>query len=347
MTDKTLTDDRIRELAARYEVGERSSNNWGFAWHDFARAIESELHASVGAAAAGAPSEALRKLVRTLRLYGSFPSDVLPALKEAEAVLAAEPGSVHQVSAVQGETRTGDAPKNTGSQSVHLTSAVPSEGVSALPPEIAAIIERLHTQDNRITDNPLFAVQQRRLIAGLEDGYEEAHEWINEDYETIRDAEKIAALEAAHHEGADTPGARRIGVAWRWEFVTGCLTEQGCKDFIACNGHNLNEPRIYAYGSYRNAEFIALRKWLMALRPPASGAADTDRQGSDETESAAGAHPSADGLSLKVLTDALVACEVVHYEAVADAEGYDAGVTLGRIKRLHKRLADGVEGLKR
>ena len=31
-------------------------------------------------------------------------------------------------------------------------------------------------------------------------------------------------------------------------------------------GHNLKEPRIYAYGSYRNAEFIALRKWLMSLR---------------------------------------------------------------------------------
>jgi hypothetical protein len=135
-----------------------------------------------------------------------------------------------------------------------------------VPPKIAAIIELLHTQDNRITSHPLFAVQQKRQVAGLEDGYEESHEWINEDCEAIRDAEEIANLEAAYREGAETPGARRIGVAWHWEFVTGCMTEQGCKDFLACNGHNLNEPRIYAYSGYRNAEFIAVREWLMSLR---------------------------------------------------------------------------------
>lgn len=109
-----------------------------------------------------------------------------------------------------------------------------------VPPEIAALIERLHTQDNRITDNPLFAVQQRRRVYGV-------------------DEERRDGVEA------DADGMP-CGYVDRWEFVTGCMTEQGCKDFIRVNGHNLNEPRIYAYGSYRNAEFIALRKWLMSLR---------------------------------------------------------------------------------
>lgn len=134
-----------------------------------------------------------------------------------------------------------------------------------VPPEIMAIAERLHTQDNRITDNPLFAVLQKRCIAGLDEDYTDSFEWVTDDCEEIHDAAEIADLEAAHAEGEDTPGARRIGVRYIWEFVTGCFTEQGCKSYIASNGHNLHEPRIYAYGSYRNAKFIALRNWLMSI----------------------------------------------------------------------------------
>jgi hypothetical protein len=123
-----------------------------------------------------------------------------------------------------------------------------------IPEKIAAIIEHLHTQDNRITDNPLFAVQQRRRIYGVDGDYAQGSVWMDED--GIERTEQTAI----EH------GARKLGYVDEWEFVTGCFTEQGCKDYIAANGHNLKDPRIYAYGSYRNAEFIALRKWLMSLR---------------------------------------------------------------------------------
>ena len=125
-----------------------------------------------------------------------------------------------------------------------------------IPPQIADIIERLHTQDNRITAHPLFAVRQKRRVYGVDSGYCDDAEWVL-DGETV------------HVEPGEEPpgGARRVGYLDKWEFVTGCFTERGCKDYIAANGHNLNEPDIYAYGSYRNAEFIALREWLMSLRP--------------------------------------------------------------------------------
>lgn len=121
----------------------------------------------------------------------------------------------------------------------------------AIPPAIARIIESLHTQDNRITANPLFAVQQRRRIYGLDADYRDGVVWVDDE---------------GNETDADVADSRELGYVDRWEFVTGCFTEQGCKDFIACNGHNLNEPRIYAYGSYRNAEWAALRDWLMSLR---------------------------------------------------------------------------------
>lgn len=48
----------------------------------------------------------------------------------------------------------------------------------------------------------------------------------------------------------------------QWEFVTVCFTEQACEDYIASNGHNLNEPRIYAASAYGNREMIAIREML-------------------------------------------------------------------------------------
>ncbi|MEO6588966.1 MAG: hypothetical protein ABIP06_06530, partial [Pyrinomonadaceae bacterium] len=43
LTDSTeaprLTDAQIAEIARRFEIGSRESDDWGFAWHDFARAI--------------------------------------------------------------------------------------------------------------------------------------------------------------------------------------------------------------------------------------------------------------------------------------------------------------------
>jgi hypothetical protein len=135
-----------------------------------------------------------------------------------------------------------------------------------IPPQIAAIIERLHTQDNRITAHPLFAVRQKRVIYGLDEDYADQHRWVDYDGECC--AEDAARYEAMRKNGEPLPhGARRLGLVEKWEFVTGCMTEQGCADYIACNGHNLNQPEIYAYSGYRNAEFIALREWLMSLRP--------------------------------------------------------------------------------
>lgn len=151
--------------------------------------------------------------------------------------------------------------------------SVTSETVPGVPPKIAAIIELLHTQDNRITAHPLFAVRQKRIVYGLHEDYATEHRWVDGDGECCEeDAKRYEAMDETGEEIPD--GVRRLGLIEKWEFVTGCMTEQGCKDFIACNGHNLNEPQIYAYSGYRNAEFIALREWLMSLRPaaPSTGA---------------------------------------------------------------------------
>lgn len=62
----------------------------------------------------------------------------------------------------------------------------------------------------------------------------------------------------------------------QYEYVTACFTEEGAQAYLSVNGHNLRKPRIYADGSYRNAEYRDIRNWLMSLpaQPPAHGHRD-------------------------------------------------------------------------
>ena len=57
------------------------------------------------------------------------------------------------------------------------------------------------------------------------------------------------------------------------QFETACFTEQGCKDYLEANGHNLRKPFIYAHSLYRNREMLELRKMLMAEPQKEGGAA--------------------------------------------------------------------------
>jgi len=49
------------------------------------------------------------------------------------------------------------------------------------------------------------------------------------------------------------------------EEYAACFTEQGCRDYLARDGHNLRLPFIYAFGSFRNSEYQFVRKWLAGI----------------------------------------------------------------------------------
>lgn len=133
-----------------------------------------------------------------------------------------------------------------------------------IPAEIMAIALELSTQDNACTSEPLFAVQQRRRITGIDPDYADRFIWL-ENSEEVSEEEAVR-LEAEYHRTHVVPDEYvRTGYMDKWEFVTGGLTKKGCEDYLAANGHNLREPRIYAYSGYRNAEHIALRNFLLSL----------------------------------------------------------------------------------
>jgi hypothetical protein len=121
--------------------------------------------------------------------------------------------------------------------------------------------DRLATQDNRFTSYPIFVVQQRRRIYGIDMAYcgGEHVGWLHCDGDEAADEERIA-LERAYEDAGQVPeDYMRCGHIDIWEFVTACLTEQGCRDYVAVNGHNLTERRIFAESGHRNEEWKRLR----------------------------------------------------------------------------------------
>lgn len=126
-------------------------------------------------------------------------------------------------------------------------------------PEIST---NLKTQDNRITAEPIFLLQVKVREEGFDSGYSDSQCWINFDNEVIYDDDK----DFVEPEGKEWDN---FGYRDRWETVTMCFTEEGCKRYMKINGHNVKprafrgEWRIYVDTLYRNEEMINIRKALM------------------------------------------------------------------------------------
>jgi hypothetical protein len=119
--------------------------------------------------------------------------------------------------------------------------------------ELQLIGERLRTQDNRITQNPMFCVQQKRRIYGLDPRWTDNTVW-------YRNGEMV--------EDGTEENAERVGYLDYWETVMVAFTEGGCNEYLRQNGHNLKEPRIYVESFNRCPEMIAIRDFLMSLPKP-------------------------------------------------------------------------------
>lgn len=133
-----------------------------------------------------------------------------------------------------------------------------------LPPEISTIGELIRTQDNRITDQPMFVVFQKREIIGSDEHSPSRICWVwdGEEVSELR----AKRLEALYQDGRDTRGYDRYAMQEVDEFVTACFTEHGCKDYLRQNGHNLRLPYIYACGSFRNNEYQLVRNLLAGIK---------------------------------------------------------------------------------
>lgn len=134
-----------------------------------------------------------------------------------------------------------------------------------VPDSFNIIGENIRTQDNRITSEPMFCVFQKREIVVDEDYDCDRIVWVDEEGCEATERQRMR-LELLHDNYRETPDKwRRIAVKDIDDFVTCCFTEQGCKDYLACNGHNLRLPFTYVKSGFRNAEYIGIRNWLAGI----------------------------------------------------------------------------------
>jgi hypothetical protein len=129
--------------------------------------------------------------------------------------------------------------------------------------KLRALGKLLREQDNRMTHNPIFIVQQKRRIEGYENASE--YTWFDGENNVVTDADKIEELDDFESMGLDLEGYYKVGYYEYWEFVTACFTEEGCKDYLRQNRHNLGETRVYTASGYRNDEWETIRQFLMSL----------------------------------------------------------------------------------
>ena len=149
-----------------------------------------------------------------------------------------------------------------------------------IPQGIFDLAERLRTQDNRCTKHAMFCVQRHVVTIGLDESLTDDRAWMHQGEKVSEDW--WPALNEAHDDSRATISIEgdvynmgdfdRYGVSDHWETVMVSLTEQGAKDYIAANGHNLKSrgdepPRIFVESFRRCHEMIMLRDWLMGLRP--------------------------------------------------------------------------------
>jgi hypothetical protein len=127
---------------------------------------------------------------------------------------------------------------------------------------ISEIAREVLTQDNRMTNLPIFVVQQRRRILGIDLNYAPDTVWMTEDHEYEASPDDLKEIQRQIEQGKDVVGWEELGYVDVWEHVTSCFTNKGAEEYIKVNGHNLTEPRIYVASGYRNAEWAAMRELL-------------------------------------------------------------------------------------
>ena len=130
---------------------------------------------------------------------------------------------------------------------------------------IAGISHELATQDNAATAHPIFVVEQRRRIYGMDPQWFDTDPvWLDGYGDNVEATdEERAGLDAEYERtGVERGGWTRTHFVDIWEFVTPFFTRRAADAYIASNRHNLCEPRVLVHSGYRNREWQAVTAFL-------------------------------------------------------------------------------------
>ncbi len=129
--------------------------------------------------------------------------------------------------------------------------------------------ELVRTQDNAGTHNPMFCVQVRKRMYGMDPTYCSEPVWIDTE-DGAREIDKPIG-EEQEKEYEENEFYQETGYFDYWETVAVAFTRSGCEDHLRLNGHNYRhyeETRIYVESWHRNPEMVAVYDFLRKLPAP-------------------------------------------------------------------------------
>lgn len=138
----------------------------------------------------------------------------------------------------------------------------------------AAIKKRLQTQDNRMTQNPLFVVQEENTTVGIDTAFNYdgmCFQRMEDEWETVFDYDDEYEDFEENFWAFDNPDWSRDDEKWEstgytkeWVAVAYFFTEGAADTYIENQRHNHHgKLRTYAESLYRNPEMKAVRAMLM------------------------------------------------------------------------------------
>lgn len=129
---------------------------------------------------------------------------------------------------------------------------------------MTTIAQELLTQDNAITADPIFMVQEQVRVYGIDTDFDPTIAWLYEDDSVEVSEEEAGALEVLYRKSGSEPnGYRRVGYHQDWHNRQPFFTRAAAERYIRSNGHNHSGPlRIYVESAYRNPEWRSVRARL-------------------------------------------------------------------------------------
>lgn len=139
-----------------------------------------------------------------------------------------------------------------------------------------SLAEKLRTQDNACTADPIYTVQEEVTVYGFDPGYGGDLEWFTDDGDyTPATPTKARRLEALYqHHGEPREGWMRTYSRKHWETRETFLTLDASNEYIATRQRkHRGQLRLYVESAYRNPELRKLREQLLLVATHLEGAA--------------------------------------------------------------------------
>lgn len=138
--------------------------------------------------------------------------------------------------------------------------------------------------EDHCTAHPIFIVQKKEIISGIDNDFDPSYFWVNTDGEgEYTDEEMLERLEEIFDEEETGPDEydlafddeitcysgkrtlfRKVGYIERWEYVCAHFTKEAAEAFIVRKQHDYRALRVYVDSQYWCPEFITIVKGLLS-----------------------------------------------------------------------------------